>query len=124
MTKTLAGLEEKRSCLQNEILALGDFRSGSITSTGGRCGNPRCHCHKENDPGHGPYFRLTRKVEGKTITETFNTDAALRKARREVEEYHHFRQLSQQLLEVNEQICPLRPVQDNEVTEQEKKRPT
>jgi hypothetical protein len=48
-------------------------------------------------------------VEGKTVTETFSSDAALRKAQREVEEYHRFRRLSQQLLEVNEQICRLRP---------------
>jgi hypothetical protein len=49
-------------------------------------------------------------VEGKTVTETFSTDAALRKAQREVEEYHRFRRLSQELLEVNEQICRLRPI--------------
>jgi hypothetical protein len=64
--------------------------------------------HQANDPGHGPYYRLTRKVEGKTVTETFSTDVALRKAQREVAEYHRFRRLSQELLEVNEQICRLR----------------
>ena len=28
------------------------------------------HCHRAGDPGHGPYYRLTRKVNGKTVTET------------------------------------------------------
>jgi hypothetical protein len=82
MTLSLDDLELQRSTLQSWLADLGDFRAGSITGTGGWCGNPRCHCHQANDPGHGPYYRLTRKVEGKTVTETFSTDAALRKAQR------------------------------------------
>jgi hypothetical protein len=122
MTLLLADLEQQRSTLRSRLAGLGDFRSGSITGTGGRCGNPRCHCHQANDPGHGPYYRLTRKVEGKTVTETFSTDVALRKAQREVEEYHRFRRLSQELLEVNEQICRLRPNLREESAGEKKKR--
>ncbi len=123
MTLSLDDLEQQRSTLQSRLADLGDFRAGSITGTGGRCGNPRCHCHQANDPGHGPYYRLTRKIEGKTVTETFSTDAALRKAQREVEEYHRFRRLSQELLEVNEQICRLRPILAAGSTGEKKKRP-
>jgi hypothetical protein len=123
MTPSLANLEQQRTALQNQLAELGDFRAGSITGTGGRCGNSRCHCHEANDPGHGPYYRLTRKVNGKTVTETFFTEAALRKAQREVEEYHRFRRLSQELLEVNEQICRLRPVRTATVVAEKKKRP-
>jgi hypothetical protein len=101
---------------------LGDFRSGSITTISGRCGKPNCHCHLPNQPGHGPNFRLTRKVDGKTVSETFSTAAELRKAQREVDAYHRFRQLSQELLEVNERICRTRPREDS-VSPQEKKRP-
>jgi hypothetical protein len=46
-----------------------------------------------------------RKADGKTVTETFFSPASLAKAQREVAEYHRFRELSGQLLEVNEQIC-------------------
>lgn len=123
MAPSLADLELRRSTLRSQLAELGDFRSGSITSTAGRCGNPSCHCHGANHPGHGPYYRLTRKVDGKTVTETFSTEAALRKAEREVEEYHRFRQLSQELLEVNEQICRLRPVVAEALLEEKKKRP-
>jgi hypothetical protein len=122
MTPSLGNLEQQRSALQNQLAELGDFRAGSITGTGGRCGNPRCHCHGTNDPGHGPYYRLTRKVKGKTLTETFSTEAALRKAQREVEEYHRFRRLSQELLEVNEQICRLRPPLSELLLGEKKKR--
>jgi len=104
-----------------QILELGDFRSGSITAINGRCGKPNCHCHQPNQPGHGPNFRLTRKVDGKTVSESFSSAAELRKAQREVETFHRFRQLSQELLEVNETICQSRPVEDA-LSLQEKKR--
>ena len=121
MADSLSTLEAQRAQTQLQISRLGDMRSGSITSTGGRCGNQRCHCHQTGDPGHGPFHRLTRKVNGKSVTETFRTPAALRKAQQEVEEFHRFRQLSHDLLEVNEKICKLRPVEDT-LTPQEKKR--
>jgi hypothetical protein len=121
MTTALPALETQRSEIQRKIGQLGDMRSGSITTTGGRCGNPGCHCRKEGDPGHGPFYRLTRKIEGKTVTETFATPVALRKAQQEVAEFHRFRELSQNLVEVNEKICRVRPVEDT-LTPQEKKR--
>jgi hypothetical protein len=116
-------LELRRSELLRQISSLGDFRSGSITSVRGRCGKPNCHCHKPNHPGHGPNFRLTRKRKGKTVSETFATPAALAKAQREVAEFHHFQQLVRQLLEINEQLCRLRPVPEQPAMAQEKKRP-
>jgi hypothetical protein len=121
MSDSLSALEAQRAQTQLQISRLGDMRSGSITSTGGRCGNPGCHCHLPDDPGHGPFYRLTRKVNGKSVTETFSSSTALRKAQQEVEEFHRFRQLSHDLLEVNEKICRLRPVEDT-LTAQEKKR--
>jgi hypothetical protein len=116
---SLVDLESRRAAVQLQIAQLGDMRSGSISGTSGRCGNPNCHCHQAGDPGHGPYYRLTRKVKGKTVTETFSSPASLSKAQREVAECQRFRQLGEQLLEVNEQICELRPVE--EPSAQEKK---
>ena len=122
MPDSLVDLESRRAAVQLQIGQLGDMRSGSITGTGGRCGNPNCHCHRAGDPGHGPYYRLTRKVNGKTVTETFSSPTSLAKAQREVAECQRFRQLGDQLLEVNEQICALRPIADAAPSTQEKKR--
>jgi hypothetical protein len=122
MPDSLPALELQRAAIQQQIARLGDMRAGSITTTGGRCGNPRCHCHEKDDPGHGPFYRLTRKVDGKTVTETFSIPAALRKAQSEIAEYHRFRELSRDLLEVNEKICRARKVEDT-LTPEEKKRP-
>jgi hypothetical protein len=118
----LSALEQQRAAILSRIVDLGDFRSGSITAISGRCGKPECRCHQPNQPRHGPNFRLTRKVDGKTVSETFSSPAELRKAQREVEAFHRFRELSRELLEVNEKICRARPVEET-LTPQEKKRP-
>ncbi len=122
MPDSLVDLENRRGTVQRQIAQLGDMRSGSITGTGGRCGNLNCHCHRADDPGHGPYYRLTRKVNGKTVTKTFPSPASLAKAQREVAECQRFRQLGDQLLKVNEQICDLRPMEEIPPSAQEKKR--
>jgi len=124
MPDDLAALEITRSKLLEEFLSLGDLRPGSITAVVRRCGKPSCHCAKPHDPGHDPQLRLTRRTAGRTVTETFPNPAALRKAQQEVAEFHRFQQLSADLVNVNQQICELRPVerQRGGWTEQEKKR--
>ena len=122
MPNSLFDLEKHRSEVLAEISALGDFRRGSISGTGGRCGTPGCHCHKPEDPGHGPNLRLTYKMDGKTVTETFPTMAAQRKAEREIVGFRRYQQLSRELVDTNEKICRARPVNDT-LSPQEKKRP-
>jgi hypothetical protein len=124
MTDTLDALETERSRLLEEFLRLGDLRPGSITAVVRRCGKPSCHCAKPNDAGHDPQFRLTRRVGGKSVTESFPNPAALRKAQQEVTEFHRLQKLSEDLVGVNERICALRPVdaQQGGWTPQEKKR--
>lgn len=122
MPAAMPELEQQRAELIRQIAQLGDFRSGSITSITGRCGKANCQCHKPNHPGHGPNFRLTRKVGGKTLSETFSSPALLRKAEREVAAYHQFREFSRALLEVNEKICRLRPIAEDATPEEKKRR--
>lgn len=117
----LSTLEQQRSSLLQQISELGDFRPGSITGTGGRCGTPSCHCHRPNDPGHAPHPRLTYKVNGKSVTESFASPAAQRKAEAEVAAFRRFQQWSRSFVEVNEQICRTRPVEET-LTPEEKKR--
>ena len=122
MPESLADLEQQRAVVLAQISELEDFRAGSITGTGGRCGTPGCHCHRPNDPGHGPHPRLTRKVNGKTVTESFPTPAAHRKAEREIETFRRYRQLERSFVEINQKVCQARPVGDT-LSPQEKKLP-
>jgi len=121
MPESLADLEQQRAAVLRQISELEDFRAGSITGTGGRCGNPGCHCHRPDDPGHRPHPRLTYKENGKTVTENFATPAEQRKAEQEIEGFRRYRQLERSFVEVNEKICRARPVEDT-LTPQEKKR--
>jgi hypothetical protein len=123
MSESLSQLEKRRSEVVAQISALGDFRPGSISATSGRCGNPKCHCHKPDDPGHGPNLRLTYKFQGKTVTESFASPAAQRKAQREIAGFRQYQELSRTWIETNEKICRARPVEDT-LTPQEKKRRT
>ena len=98
---TLDSLQQRRVQIADQIAALGDLRSGSITPTSGRCGKPTCHCHRPNDPGHGPNPRLTFKVEGKTVTQSLPNPAAVHKAEREIAEFRNLQVLHKEFVEVN-----------------------
>jgi hypothetical protein len=120
--RSLDSLEQQRANITNQIAALGDLRCGSITSTTGRCGKPNCHCHQPKDPGHGPNLRLTFKVNGRTVTESLPDQSATRKAEREIAEFRKLQGLHKELVEVNAQICQLRPSEPDGLSPQEKKR--
>ena len=122
MRPSLHDLEQQRRDLVSAIPELGDFRPGSVTGIIRRCGKPTCHCARPGDPGHGPNLRLTYKVHGRTISEALPTPVAVRKAEAEIAEFRKFQEISHAFVQVNEQICRLRPVAET-LTPQGKKRP-
>ena len=122
MPESLDQLESRREAIARQFAELGDLRPGSITPTSGRCGKPACRCHQTGQPGHGPTERLTYKVDGKTVTESLPTPAAVVKAQREVGEFRKFQQLSQEFVEVNARICRQRPVQETVLSPEKKRR--
>jgi len=120
--KSLESLEQQRASIANQIAALGDLRCGSITSTTGRCGKSNCHCHQPKDPGHGPNLRLTYKVDGKTVTASIPDRAAARKAEREIAEFRKLQSLHKEFVDVNAQICQIRPSEPDTLLPEGKKR--
>lgn len=122
MTQTLAEWEHRRQAICRQLGQLGDLRPGSITSTSGRCGKPECRCHRPGEPGHGPNLRLTYKVDGKSVSESLPSPAAMRKAEREVAEFRKFQQLTREFVEANAEVCRLRPIEEELPSGQEKKR--
>lgn len=123
MPHSIPDLEQRREAIVEQMARLGDLRPGSVTSTSGRCGKPDCRCHQPGQPGHGPNFRLTYKVNGKSVSESLPTPAAIHKAQREVAEFRRFQQLSRDFVQTNTELCRSRPVESEPRTEQEKKRP-
>jgi hypothetical protein len=111
MPDSLPALEAERSQILHQISSLGDLRPGSICAVPRRCGKPTCHCAKPKDPGHDPQLRLTYKVNGKTVAESFASPAAFHKAQTEIDEYQRFQKLCADLVVVNQKICRFRPVE-------------
>ena len=111
MPSLLVRLETKRSKLLRQFRQLGDLRPGSISAASRRCGKPTCHCAQPSDRGHTPQIRLIRKVNGKSVAESFASFVAFQKAQREVAEFRRFQKLSAELVAINEQICRVRPVE-------------
>ena len=123
MARSLAELEAARSKVLQQLLSLGDFRPGTVSAVPRRCGRPTCHCARPEDEGH-PQFRLLRKVNGKSVSESFATPAAFRRAAQQVAEFHRFQGLAAELTAINEEICHQRTVEPDPTgwTEAEKKR--
>jgi hypothetical protein len=121
--QSLTDLEAARNQVLQRFLTLGDFRPGTVSAVPRRCGKPACHCAQPNDAGH-PQFRLLRKTKGKSVSESFATPGAFRKAAAEVTEFHRFQDLTAELTALNEQICRARPLEPDASgwTEAEKKR--
>lgn len=97
----------QRDQLKTELAAIGDMRPGSLVSRFRKCGKTSCHCAKKGAKGHGPSYSLTHAVSGKTVTHVIPAGEAVDRTRSQLHEYHRFRHLVQQLIEVSEQICDL-----------------
>jgi len=112
MADRLETLERQRMEILTQMQQLGDMRRGSVVEQYPPCGKSPCCCKKPGHPGHGPYFALTCKVEGKTKTRQLRAGPVLEKVRREVHAFHYFRELSERLIEINEAICERRPIEE------------
>ena len=112
MEESLEALERQRRELYRQLENLGDFRRGTISVNYRKCGKSNCACAGKDHPGHGPQYLWNASVAGKTRARSLALGPELEKVEKEVERYRHFVRLCQQLVEVNDQICQLRPVPD------------
>ncbi len=100
-------LERRRDELRSQLARIRDMRQGSLVERYRRCGKPSCRCAHEKERAHGPSWSLTRAVGGKTITRIIPAEAVER-TREQIAEYHKFRQLTRELIEINERLCDVR----------------
>jgi hypothetical protein len=125
MEPSLESLESRRKELFRNLEALGDFRRGTISVNYRKCGKSNCACAQKDHPGHGPQYLWNASVGGKTQARNLPLGPELEKVEKEVARYREFDLLCRQLVEVNSQICQLRPVsviEDENELEQLKKK--
>ena len=124
MSESLESLESNRTAILRQMGQVGDCRPGSISAVSRRCGKTSCHCGDRNDPGHGPHFQMTYKVEGRTVTESLAGRASVEKAEQEIAAFRKFEKLCREFIEINKKICRSRPIEEHADgwTVEEKKR--
>ena len=106
---SLPELEAERTRLFARLVALGDFRRGSVSENFRKCGKPNCACAAPDHPGHGPRFLWTRSAGRRKTVGRQLAAAEVEKVRREIARHAEFTSAVEQVIEVNEKICEARP---------------
>jgi hypothetical protein len=68
--------EAMRARLVAELSAIGPVLSGTLSERRLTCTHAGCHCHETPPKLHGPYWYLTRKVAGKTVSRSLTKEQA------------------------------------------------
>ena len=125
MGKTLVECEQKRAGLIDSLKELGDFRRGTITANYRKCGKPNCACARPGHPGHGPQYLWSATIKGKSYAKNIKLGPEMQKYEEETARHRRFVELCDEVVQINERICDLRPVpevkDDNELAELKKK---
>lgn len=64
--------EQVKACIKE----VGFICKGSLVERWLPCGNPNCHCHKDRKNLHGPYYQLSWKEKGKTVSRYLSPEEA------------------------------------------------
>jgi len=110
MPNTIEALESERDKLRRQLMEVGDFRPGTVYPRYRKCGKKNCACAQPNHPGHGPQYLRTTAKSGKNRAQNLRMGPELEKAMKESENYQRFVGLCKGLVDLNEQICDLRPI--------------
>ena len=110
MEDTLKVLEEKRKVVYKKIGEIGDFRRGTISVNYRKCGKKNCICTKSGHPGHGPQYLWNTTLKGKSYAKNLKLGPELQKYVEEIANHRKFVRLCNELVELNEKVCDLRPI--------------
>ena len=110
MAETVSELEERRQELYQELVGLGDFRPGMVSVNFRKCGKTNCACAQTGHRGHGPQYLWNTTQNNKSRSQVVQLGPELQKVEGEIQSYRRFVELCGELVQVNEQICRLRPV--------------
>ena len=80
MPEDLPHLRRRHQALAARLGQVGFALPGSLTRRYTYCGKPGCRCQASPPRPHGPYYQLTRKVAGKTVTTRLTPSQAARSA--------------------------------------------
>ena len=121
MILSLQELQNHANELIQQLFDLEPFRQGSLTARYHKCGKDYCHCAREDDPGHGPYWTLSRAIKGKNIAKTIRA-GAVESTKQQIARFHEFQMIVDQIKEINIKICDTQLEQDKQASGEAKKK--
>jgi hypothetical protein len=75
LERRLERLQRDYQAVKARLSEVGFICEGSLTELYTSCGNPNCRC-ADPEHRHGPYWQLTWKEQGKTVTRRLPTEDA------------------------------------------------
>ena len=103
----IPALQDRKNRILQLLAGLGDMRPGSLSSRSRPCGKPDCQCRSPGGKLHGPYWSLTFKRHGKTVTRSLRPEQ-VDAARQQIANYRRYQALSAELVQISEQLCQAR----------------
>jgi len=125
MNQSLTKLESQRNSLYKKLEEIGDFRRGTIYLNYRKCGKKNCVCTKPGHPGHGPQYLWSTTIKGKSYAKSLKLGPELKKYMDEIDNNRSFLKICNEMVQLNETICNLRPVvevKDKDEAEELKKK--
>lgn len=116
--KTIREIEMQRDRVIKELLAVRSLRKGCVNEQW----FPVVRDGEKTEQVRGPYYVLSYKVGGKTVSERVKGDAALKQARADVDNYRRFKSLCSELEELTRQLGEVERARDEKVETAKKKR--
>jgi len=110
MQETIASLEQKREDLYKCLREVGDLRRGIVSVLYRKCGKKNCACAQEGHRGHGPLHLWNTTIKGKSYAKSLKLGPEMQKYLDEIANNRRFTKLCEEIVQVNERICDLRPV--------------
>ncbi len=114
MNQSLTKQESQRNSLYKKLEETGDFRRGIIYLNYRKCGKKNCICAKPGHPGHGPQYLWSTTIKGKSYAKSLKLGPELKKYMDEIDNYRSFLRICNEMVQLNEKICDLRPVPEVE----------
>jgi hypothetical protein len=96
------------AAIKQELMELGEMRSGTLSQQYNVCGNPTCRCKDpENPKKHGLYYQLSYTRHKKSKTE-FVKKEMVATVKQQIKNYKRFIELMEEWIDLSIEIAQLK----------------